>query len=120
MKKSIVFLIVIACAFLLCACGEKKEGSSDLAVSDVAGTWVDDLGDGTETITLREDMTYTKTIILTNPYVEMVTDDTYSLDGDTITINYSDYGMKSKYTVTISETTMTWDNGSAQIVYTKQ
>ncbi len=116
MKKVIVLLLSVVCLFTFCACGN----SDGLTASDVAGTWVEDLGDGTETLILNEDMTYTKTIVVTNPYVEMVSEGTYELSGDSIVINYPDYNTSSEYKITLSDTTMTLDSGTSEIVYTKQ
>lgn len=42
------------------------------------------------------------------------------LSGDSIVINYPDYNTSSEYKITLSDTTMTLDSGTSEIVYTKQ
>ena len=121
MRKLISFILVIMCMVTLCACGNTNGSGESSDVSAIVGTWVSDLSDGTETIILKEELTYEKTIEVTDPYVKMTSDGTYSLKGDEISIKYPDYfGMTSKYTVTIEGDTMTWDNGKAKIVYVRK
>ena len=119
MEKRMVLVVMIVVVLMLTACGEKT--ASGLTPADVAGTWVEDMGDGTDTWTIREDMTYTQSIILTTPpIIETTSDGTYRLEGDTIIIEYPEYDTTSEYKVTLTETTMTWDNGEAQIFYQKK
>lgn len=116
-KRIILWLTAAALAFVLTACG----GGDNLTVEQVTGTWVRTMSDGTDTITLNSDMTYHKVIKLTSyPPMETETDDTYSISGDTISINYSDYNTVSEYKVTFEGNTMIWDNGDSQTVYTKK
>lgn len=118
MKRIVLWLTAAVLAVSLAACGG---GDSGLTVEQVTGTWVRTMSDGTDTITLNSDMTYHKVIKLTSsPPMETVTDDTYSISGDTISINYSDFSTVSEYTVTFEGNAMIWDNGNAQIRYEKQ
>lgn len=100
-------------------------GGGDDAVSanteKVVGTWVRTMLDGTETLTLHADMTYDKVIKIGGDVpLTSTSHDTWSLKGDTISIVYSDFDTTSDYKITVEGNTMTWDNGKAQLVYTKQ
>ena len=104
---------------VLTACGRSAKGG--LTAADVAGTWEKDMSDGVKTMTLGEDMTYTETIVVTTPTtIQTTTNGTYSLDGDTIEINFEDYGMTSEYKVTLTEDTLTLDNGQSQQVFKRK
>lgn len=117
--KRIAFTAAMLFLCLLTGCG--GPGGADLTVQDLTGTWVKTMSDGTETLTLNPDMTYKKVIELGGAYpITSTTTDTWSVSGSTISINYSDYHTVSTYTVALDGSTMTWDNGSAQIVYTKK
>ncbi len=105
---------------LLTGCGG---GDSAKAVrkEDVVGTWVQNMSDCKETLTLNADMTYDKEIKYTSGVaMTSKSHDAWSLNGNTISISYSDFNTTSDYTVTIDGNTMTWVTGDAQIVYTKQ
>ncbi len=117
MKRICTLLLVAVMVLCMSACG----GGNDITVDQVAGTWVRTMSDGTDTITFNTDMTYDKVIALTSsPPVTTTTSDTYSLSGDTISINYSDYGTVSEYTVTFSGNKMIWDNGNSTMEYVRQ
>lgn len=104
---------------LLNGCGGSDE--TKISAADVTGTWVQTLSDGTETITLRSDMTYTKVIELVGDFPMTTTsDDTWSFSGNTISIQSSKYNTVSEYTVILEGNTMIWDNGEGQITYQKQ
>lgn len=120
MKKKLIMMLMLIGIVTITACGgNSNEG---LTAADVAGTWEEqERSDGEKTLILREDMTYTETIKVMSPMlIQTTTDDTYSLDGDTIELNYSDYGTSSEYKVTLTEDTMTLDNGSSQMVFKKK
>ena len=104
---------------LLTGCG--GGGNTTVTTDQVVGTWVQTMSDCTETMKLNSDMTYDKEIKYTSG-VAMTTKshDTWSLSGNKISISYSDFNTTSEYTVKIDGSTMTWDNGDAQIVYTKK
>ena len=118
--KRYTFLTAVALSLcLLTGCGGDK--ATALNQEELYGTWVQTMSDGTETITLKSDMSYTKVIDLGGAVPAKTTsEDTWSFSGNTITINYAKYGTTSDYTVTIDGSTMTWDNGEKQIVYTKK
>lgn len=104
---------------LLNGCGGSDE--TEISAADVTGTWVQTLSDGTETITLRSDMTYTKVIELVGDFPMTTTsDDTWSFSGNTISLQSSKYNTVSEYTVILEGNTMIWDNGEGQITYQKQ
>ncbi|MBP0974050.1 MAG: lipocalin family protein [Oscillospiraceae bacterium] len=117
------FAILSAAALSLClltGCGG-EESAKAVNKDDVVGTWVQTMSDGKETLTLNSDMTYTKVIELDgSASLKTTSEDTWSLSGNTITINYSKYDTTSAYAVTIDGNTMTWDTGDSQIVYTKK
>ena len=113
--------LLLTAVIVFCVCMTACGGGNDIAVDQVAGTWVRTMSDGTDTITFNKDMTYDKTIALTSaPPVTTNTSGTYSLSGDTISIFYSEYGTSSDYTVTFSGNKMTWDNGNTTLEYVKQ
>lgn len=120
MKKYLSLILALVCTFALCACGKEEAAEHGLTKEDVCGVWIEDMGDGIQTLTLNEDMTYHKNIVLYDPYLETNSEDTFKLEGDTLTMNYSAFGTESKYTVTFEGDTMIWDNGRAQIVYTRE
>lgn len=118
MKRRI--FAIFAAGMLLTACGGEG-GSAELSVDDLTGTWVCELSDGTKTLTLSSDMTY-KQVYDLGGAVPMTTEtnDTWELSGSKISIHYSDFGTVSDYTMTLDGSTMTWDNGDAQIVYKRK
>jgi hypothetical protein len=115
--------ILTAAALTLClltGCGGGNS-AKDVSKDELVGTWVQKLSDGTETLTLNSDMTYTKVIDLGGAVpMKTTTEDTWSLSGSTITIQNSKYSTSSAYTVTLDGSTMTWVTGDSQIVYTKK
>ena len=116
-KRIIPLLLAAVLGFCFTACG----GGKDHSAEEVVGTWVRTLSDGTDTITFHADMTYDKVLRITSqPPMETKTSDTFTFDGDTICINYSQYGTVSEYKVTFSGNKMLWDNGSATLEYVKQ
>lgn len=113
------FSAVMLSLCLLTGCG--GDDDKEIAVQDLTGTWVQTLSDGTETLTLNSDMTYTKIIELGGAFpVTTTTDDTWSVSGDTISINYSKYDTVSKYTVELDGDKMIWDSGDSKITYNKK
>lgn len=104
---------------LLTGCGGSD--AEDIKAEDLTGTWVQTLSDGTETLTLYEDMTYTMVIELGGAFpVTTESSDTWSISGNTISINYSKYNTVSTYSVKLDGSTMTWDTGDSTIIYYKQ
>jgi hypothetical protein len=111
------FWICAAAALLLTGCGDTDGGAgSAVTVESCVGTWKQELSDGTETLTLKSDMTYDKVIKLggASP-VEKSTHDDWALSGNTISISYSSYGTVSDYTVSFEGGQMIWkDRDSTQ------
>ena len=104
---------------LLTGCG--GEESATVTTDQVVGTWVQTMSDCTETMKLNSDMTYDKEIKYTSgAAMTSQSHATWSLNGNKISISYSDFNTTSEYTVKIDGSTMTWDSGDAQIVYTKK
>ena len=121
MRSKFAKAVLITAALAVSAGCSSGGAGGGLSADDVKGTWIRDLSDGTETLTLNSDMTYKKIIELTSyPPISSETQDTYSLSGDKIQINYSDFGTVSEYTVAIDGNTMKWDNGSAVLEYKKK
>lgn len=125
MKKLLCVSTVVFMLFTFAGCsgGTADTGGSgpSVSLSDLKGTWVKTLPDGTDTITFNDDMTYNKVIDLTSyPPMRPESGDTYELDGSTLKIHYSDFGTVSEYKITISGTTMTWDNGATVQEYRKK
>ncbi len=122
LKKAYRIFAVMAvffCPVFFAACGS-GEGDG-LTVEDVSGVWVQSLSDGTKTMELKEDMTYSESIDITSGVpISTTNSDTYRLEGDKIIVNYSDYGMESEYTVEISGDTMKWDNGKAVLEFQRK
>ena len=116
--------ILTAAAIALClltGCHSGDSSAKSVDRSDIVGTWVQTMADGTETMTFNSDGTYHKVIKLSGAApVTKESDDTWTLEGASITIQYSAYNTSSQYTVTVDGSTMTWDNGDSQIVYTKK
>lgn len=122
-------LLPFACCLLLCGCGSKSESTAaktytnDLTVSNLSGQWVEAIVDGTETLTLNSDMTYDKLIELGGNFpMSSEYHDTWALDGNKLSIGYSDFGTVSDYTVTLQDdgTTMIWDSGNGTIIYRRK
>lgn len=115
--KTLGVLALSAC--MLTGCG--GSGATEIKAEDVFGTWVQTMSDGTETLTLHDDMTYTKVIELGGAF-PMTTEstDTWSISGNTISIGYSKYDTVSEYTVTLDGSTMVWDTGDSKITYQKK
>lgn len=119
MRKNVVAIILIltVCFAFVCAC---TSGGEDLTVEALEGKWVQYLDDGTETITFSSDMTYNKVINLTGDTpVSSATNDSFKIEGDKLIIHNSSFNVDSEYTVEISGNSMTWDNGTSRIKYTK-
>ena len=110
-----------AAALTLCLLTGCKGGGEAIDTSKLTGTWERTMLDGTETLTLNADMTYHKVIEIGGDIpMKTTSDDQWSVKGDTLTLKYSDFDTSSSYKVTFEGNTMTWDNGDAQIVYTKK
>ncbi|MBQ4465587.1 MAG: hypothetical protein II916_06460 [Oscillospiraceae bacterium] len=105
---------------LLTGCGGGETVSIDPA--DIAGTWVNKADGASETLTIRSDGTYHKTVDVGSSYPKTEVDDSWSLEGADVTIYISEYNTAFTYTVAVSEdkNTMVWDNGDNRIVYTKK
>lgn len=114
MKRIIPILILAVTIFAFTGCG-----ANEVKLEDVTGTWTRTMSDGTETLVLNSDMTYSKSIALDSG-IGSNTNDTFTLDGDEISITYSEFNKVSKYKVTVDGDTMTWDNGDAQLEYKKK
>lgn len=128
-KIASVPALILAAGLLLAGCGAKDDDSTDTAssyptevtVNNLVGSWVETITDGTSTMTLNSDMTYDKVIELGGDFPMTTTShDTWSLSGDHISINYSDFGTVSEYTVTLEGSIMVWDNGTGQIIYRRK
>ncbi len=95
--------------------------NTDIKVEDLTGTWVRTMSDGKDTLTLNSDMTYHKVIELGGSFpVTTESSDTWSVNGSTISINYSDYNTVSTYTVKLDGNKMSWDNGDSVMTYQKK
>lgn len=118
MKKALILLSAAACLLLPAGCGDETESSAATgSAGGVTGTWVQTTADGYVTLTLSSDMTYHKVITITAPPpMETVTDDTYSVSGSKISINYSAFGTVSEYTYKIEGNTMTWTTASGSVI----
>ena len=118
MRKTVIaaVLILALCFSFVCAC----TSGEDLTVEALEGKWVQYLDDGTEMITFSSNMTYNKVINLTgNVPVSSATSDSYKIEGDKLIIHNTNFNTDSEYTVTISGNSMTWDNGTAKVKFTK-
>lgn len=115
-----LWLCLAAVGLLLSGCAA-DDVSAGIAVSDLTGTWVLTMSDGTQTLILNSDMTYDKTIKLEGSFpIESEYHDTWSLSGSVISISYQDFGQVSDYLVTLADDTMTWDNGSSIQIWKRQ
>ena len=116
-----IFLVGISFIASTSSKDQKQILTEAVSKDELVGTWVQKLSDGTETLTLNDDMTYTKVIELGGSVpVKTTSEDTWSLSGSTITIQNSKYSTSSDYTVTVDDSTMTWVTGDSQIVYEKK
>ena len=85
MKKQLL-PILTAGTLLLSGCGEDSS-TAGIAVSDITGTWVHTDSDGTDTLTLRSDMTYDKHVELGGDFpMSADSSDTWSLSRNVISI----------------------------------
>lgn len=119
MKKVAILSAVALSLCLLTGCGGDKAEALDPA--DLYGTWGYKIDGGSETLVIRDDGTYHKTVKLSG-YPDTVVDDKWSLEGADVTIYISEYGTAFTYTVAVTEdkNTMVWDNGDNKIIYKKK
>ena len=104
---------------LLTGCGGGEEPPA-IDPADLTGTWISKANG--ETLTIRSDGTYHKTVDAGLSYPKTEVDDDWSLEGADVTIYISEYNTAFTYTVAVSQdkNTMVWDNGDNRIVYTKK
>ncbi len=119
MKKSCILTAAVLSLCLLTGCGGEKTEALD--PNDLYGTWGYKFDGGSETLTLRNDGTYSKLVKMSG-YSDTSVDDTWSLEGADVTIYISEYSTAFTYTVSVSEdkTIMVWDNGDNRIIYNKK
>ena len=117
------FTILTSAALTLClltGCGgDKAEEAIDPA--DLYGTWGYKIDGGSETLTIKEDGTYSK-VVKVSGYPDTKVNDSWTLEGADFTFYISEYNTAFTYTVAISEdkNTMVWDNGDNRLVYSRQ
>lgn len=129
MKKILVCLLTLVMMMSLCACGSKNGGGSGkgakaLTAADFEGTWVLKNDEREEKITFKSDMTYHREItLLTPPVVSSSSDETYSVSGNELTIDYHIEGENypGTFKITINGNEMKWESKTGSIdTYTKQ
>ena len=106
-KAIIAILIILATVLTVTGCGKKNEEKKE--TNPLVGTWVDE--QGTYTYEYKSD----GTAIMNGKEAS------YSVDGETLTIKYSDNTKLFKYKYTVTNTSLTLENEEGtKYVYVKK
>ncbi|MBQ3841175.1 MAG: hypothetical protein II820_00645 [Ruminiclostridium sp.] len=124
MKKKIltVVSVIVLCAMIFCTTGcelfgEKEPPAPDIRLEQLIGSWSRDSSFGKEIYSFSKAMRFTKNT------GSVVTMGKFSIEGSTLTLEFSEKGNTKEHTVRFSgdkNEIMTWGWGSTKLEFTKQ